>query len=43
MLLVLALKSVAEPVSLGVVFIPGVLLLSTIWGLRVGLFTAVLA
>jgi K+-sensing histidine kinase KdpD len=42
-LLVLALKSVAEPVSLGVVFIPGVLLLSTIWGLRFGLLTAVLS
>jgi K+-sensing histidine kinase KdpD len=42
-LLGLPLKSVAEPVSLGIVFIPGVLLLSTLWGLRVGMLTAVLS
>lgn len=41
-LLVLPLKSVATPVSLGIVFIPGVLLVSTVWGLGLGLLTAVL-
>jgi two-component system, OmpR family, sensor histidine kinase KdpD len=40
---VAALKSIAEPVSLGIVFIPGVLLIATVWGLRLGLGTAVLS
>lgn len=40
-LVVWPLKSVAPPVSLGVVYIPGVLLISTIWGWRLGLLTAV--
>ncbi len=42
-LLVYPLKSVAPVVSLGVVFIPGVLLISTFWGLRLGLLTALLS
>lgn len=40
-LLVYPLKSVAPAVSLGVVYIPGVLLVSTVWGWRLGLLTAV--
>lgn len=40
-LLVYPLKSVAPAVSLGVVYIPGVLLISTLWGWRLGLLTAV--
>jgi two-component system, OmpR family, sensor histidine kinase KdpD len=35
------LKSVAPAVSLGVVYIPGVLLISTVWGWRLGLLSAV--
>lgn len=35
------LKSVAPAVSLGVVYIPGVLLISTFWGWRLGLVAAV--
>jgi K+-sensing histidine kinase KdpD len=42
-LLVYPLKSVAPVVSLGVVYIPGVLLISTVWGLRLGLLTALLS
>jgi K+-sensing histidine kinase KdpD len=42
-LLILPLRSVAPAVSLGIVFIPGVLLLATIWGLRVGLLGAALS
>jgi two-component system sensor histidine kinase KdpD len=42
-LVFLPLKSVADPASLGVVFIPGVLALSTLWGLRIGLLTAALS
>lgn len=42
-LIALPLKSVVDPSSLGVVFIPGVLLLATTWGLRIGLLTAVLS
>jgi two-component system sensor histidine kinase KdpD len=42
-LLVYPLKTVAPAVSLGVVYIPGVLLISTIWGLRLGLLTALLS
>jgi two-component system, OmpR family, sensor histidine kinase KdpD len=40
---VAALQGVAEPVSLGIVFIPGVLLIATVWGLWLGLGTAVLS
>jgi two-component system sensor histidine kinase KdpD len=40
---VAALKTIAEPVSLGIVFIPGVLLIATVWGLWLGLGTAVLS
>ncbi len=40
---VAALKPIAEPVSLGIVFIPGVLLVATVWGLWLGLGTAVLS
>lgn len=42
-LLAYPLKSVAPAVSLGVVFIPGVLLISILWGLRLGLLTALLS
>jgi two-component system, OmpR family, sensor histidine kinase KdpD len=42
-LIALSLKSLVDPSSLGVVFIPGVLLLSTFWGLRIGLLTALLS
>jgi two-component system sensor histidine kinase KdpD len=42
-LLIYPLKSVAPAVSLGVVFIPGVLLISTVWGWRLGLLTALLS
>ena len=42
-LVFLPLKSIAQPVSLGVVFIPGVLALSTVWGLRIGVLTAALS
>ena len=42
-LLVYPLKTVAPAVSLGVVYIPGVLLISTVWGLRLGLLTALLS
>jgi two-component system, OmpR family, sensor histidine kinase KdpD len=41
--IVAALKGIAEPVSLGIVFIPGVLLVATVWGLWLGLGTAVLS
>jgi two-component system, OmpR family, sensor histidine kinase KdpD len=40
-LLVYPLKSVAPAVSLGVVYIPGVLFISTVWGWRIGLLAAV--
>ncbi len=39
-LLIYPLKSVAPAVSLGVVYIPGVLLISTLWGWRLGLVSA---
>jgi K+-sensing histidine kinase KdpD len=39
--LVYPLKSVAPAVSLGVVYIPGVLLIATVWGWRLGLVSAV--
>jgi len=42
-LLVYPLKSVAPTESLGVVFIPAVLLVSVLWGLWLGLFTALLS
>jgi K+-sensing histidine kinase KdpD len=40
-LLVYPLKDVAPAVSLGIVYLPGVLLISTVWGWRLGLGTAV--
>jgi K+-sensing histidine kinase KdpD len=40
-LLIWPLKSVAPAVSLGVVYIPGVLLIATVWGWRIGLLAAV--
>jgi two-component system sensor histidine kinase KdpD len=42
-LVVLPLKDVAPVVSLGVVYIPGVLLVSTVWGWRLGLLGALLS
>ena len=42
-LLVYPLKSIAPVVSLGVVYIPGVLLLSTVWGWRIGLLASALS
>jgi K+-sensing histidine kinase KdpD len=39
-LLIYPLKEVAPAVSLGVVYIPGVLLISVVWGLRLGLVGA---
>lgn len=42
-LLVYPLKDIAPAVSLGVVYIPGVLLISTIWGWRLGLLSALLS
>jgi two-component system, OmpR family, sensor histidine kinase KdpD len=41
--LVYPLKEVAPAVSLGVVYIPGVLLVAAVWGLRQGLLTALLS
>lgn len=38
-----ALETIAEPVSLGIVFIPGVLAIATVWGLWMGIGTAVLS
>ena len=40
-LLVYPLKEVAPAVSLGVVYIPGVLFIATLWGWRIGLLAAV--
>jgi two-component system sensor histidine kinase KdpD len=40
-LLIYPLKEVAAPVSLGIVYIPGVLFVSTLWGWRIGLLAAV--
>ena len=42
-LVVYPLKEIAPAVSLGVVYIPGVLLISAVWGLWLGLFTALLS
>jgi K+-sensing histidine kinase KdpD len=40
-LIVYPLKSVAPVVSLGVVYLPAILLISTVWGLRLGLLASV--
>ncbi len=40
-LLVYPLKSVAPVVSLGVVYLPAILLISTVWGLRLGLLASI--
>lgn len=42
-LLVFPLKSIAPVVSLGIVYLPAILLLSTVWGLRLGLLASVLS
>jgi two-component system, OmpR family, sensor histidine kinase KdpD len=42
-LLIYPLEDVAPAVSLGVVYIPGVLLISTLWGWRLGLGSALLS
>ena len=42
-LLIYPLKSVAPAVSLGVVYIPGVLLISTLWRWRLGLLSALVS
>jgi two-component system sensor histidine kinase KdpD len=42
-LLVYPLKDIAPAVSLGVVYIPGVLLISSVWGWRLGLLSALLS
>ncbi len=42
-LLVYPLKSVAPVVSLGVVYLPAILLISVIWGLRLGLLASLLS
>ena len=39
--IVYPLKSVAPVVSLGVVYLPGILLISIVWGLRLGLLASV--
>jgi len=41
--LIYPLKDIAPVVSLGVVYIPGVLLISSVWGLRLGLVGALLS
>lgn len=41
--LIYPLKEIAPAVSLGVVYIPGVLLIAAVWRLPLGLFTAVLS
>lgn len=40
-LIVYPLKSAAPVVSLGVVYLPAILLISTVWGLRLGLFASI--
>jgi len=40
-LLVFPLKSVAPVVSLGVVYLPAILVISTVWGLRLGLLASI--
>jgi K+-sensing histidine kinase KdpD len=42
-LLIYPLKDIAPAVSLGVVYIPGVLLISSVWGWRLGLVSALLS
>jgi K+-sensing histidine kinase KdpD len=42
-LLVYPLKSVAPVVSLGIVYLPAILLVSIVWGLRLGLLASVLS
>ena len=42
-LLVYPLETIAPVVSLGVVYLPAILLISTIWGLRLGLLASVLS
>jgi two-component system sensor histidine kinase KdpD len=42
-LIVYPLKSVAPVVSLGVVYLPGILLISIVWGLRLGLLASVVS
>jgi K+-sensing histidine kinase KdpD len=42
-LLVYPLKSVAPVVSLGIVYLPAILLISVVWGLRLGLLASVLS
>jgi K+-sensing histidine kinase KdpD len=42
-LVVAALETFTDPASLGIVFIPGVLLIATVWGLWLGLGTALLS
>ncbi len=42
-LLVYPLKSVAPVVSLGIVYLPAILLISTVWGLRMGLLASVIS
>jgi K+-sensing histidine kinase KdpD len=42
-LLVYPLKEIAPVVSLGVVYLPAILLISTVWGLRLGLLASVLS
>jgi K+-sensing histidine kinase KdpD len=42
-LLVYSLKSIAPVVSLGIVYLPAILLISTVWGLRLGLLASVVS
>jgi two-component system sensor histidine kinase KdpD len=42
-ILISALKSVAPPVSLGVVYLPAVLLISAYWGLPLGIVTSLMS
>jgi two-component system sensor histidine kinase KdpD len=42
-LIVYPLKSVAPVVSLGVVYLPGILLISIVWGLRLGLLASLVS
>ena len=42
-LLVYPLKSVAPVVSLGIVYLPAILLISTVWGLRLGLLASLVS
>jgi len=42
-LLVYPLKDIAPVVSLGIVYLPAILLISTVWGLRLGLFASIVS